>query len=105
MGICAMVPWEPALVKSRRACKNLLFPYTPSRLPCTDFKQPHGSSLAMTKPQKREKDRETERERKCESVCVHEGRGREEESRREEDACTREGSTALRQGTAGKGFP
>lgn len=48
-----MVPWEPELVKSRRACNNLLFPCIPSRLYCTYFKQPHSSSLVTTQPLKR----------------------------------------------------
>lgn len=59
-----MVPWVPELAKSRRVCKNLLFPYAPSKLYCTGFKQPQSSFLVVTQPLK------------CVRVCAKVGEGR-----------------------------
>jgi len=52
--------------------KTSFFPYTPCRLYCTDFKQPHSPSLIMTQPQRSV----------CVSVCAKTGEGRRRGERR-----------------------
>lgn len=77
------MPWEPELFKSHIACKNVLFPYSPSGLYGTDFKEPRGSSLAVTEPQK------------C--VCEKAGEGRRRGEGRRTPA---QGGAALHPGEA-----
>lgn len=87
MGICAMVPWEPELVQCHRACKPLFFPYDPSGLYSTDFKQPTAPSSCPSL--------------KSVCVCVRKGSaGGRAEGRR----IPAQGRAVPRRGTARKGF-